>query len=148
MTHPCLYTKSDPGQKPTSLGSEISGEITEGNRHYLSQLCFGADHLWNVNPKGLSWETSSWKDMRTAQEIFSTWGQPYAEPEGTQEPQRVFPALLVVQSSEQTPGLWFFSAHEVSSWSAFDEMELKPHTRTGQVSLGDLGTTIRKTCKV
>lgn len=108
MTHPCLYTKSDPGQKPTSLGSELSGEITEGNRHYLSQLCFGPDHLWNVNPKGLSWETSSWKDMRTAQEIFSTWVQPYAEPEGTQEPQRVFPALLVVQSSEQTPGLWFF----------------------------------------
>lgn len=64
-----------------SLGAEVSGEIIEEKCHFaLGQTIPG-----DVKSKGLSGKQLPGGTDKI-QEIFSTWGQSPAEPEGAQEP--------------------------------------------------------------
>lgn len=68
----------------------------------------GPDYPWGCRTQETFLGNNFLEGHDKVQEIFSTWRQSHAEPEGAQEPQAVFSVLLVVQSSEQTLRVWFF----------------------------------------
>lgn len=47
MIHLNPHGKSEPGQEPTSLGSELHHKIVEENHHCLFRFCLGSGHPCN-----------------------------------------------------------------------------------------------------